>query len=303
MARILAIDDSEHNVQLIRDILVTRNHVVETASSGREGLEKYAAFRPDLVLLDLAMPEMDGSEVLERLIKTDGDARVVMVSAVGNRQILENCLEKGAIGYVEKPFSVKNLASVVSSVIAGKAYPRIFALLSLVTSKTEKKVQDVLGSAATLRLAGMSLAGAQSKDASFRSKFADESSMHVQQGTAIFFNRFAGDRNGMVGSLVRDGDMDVFLGDALYEKSPGRYKVGSDFFSLVNGRFLAEIGAHKKIDLKPRHAEFHVVGQSDDFWESLTSGYQKSCGVSLELTYFGSPVEFEVHLSSDSDLL
>ncbi|MEM2140248.1 response regulator [Nitrososphaera sp.] len=302
MAKILAIDDSEYNTQLIKDILATRNHAVETASSGAEGLEKYAAFQPDVVLLDLAMPGMDGREVLERLMKVDDNACVVMVSAVGNRQILESCIQKGAIGYVEKPFSVRHLASVVASVIAGKAYPKIFALLSLVTSRTEKKVQDVLGSAATLRLAGMSIAGAQSPDLEFRSRFADRSSMHMQQGTAIFFNKFSDDRTGVIASLVRDEDMDVILGDALYEKSPGRYRVGSDFFSLINSRFLSEISEHKRVDLRPDRAEFHVVSQGDRFWESLVAEYPRSCVATLEMFYYGKAVEFEVHVSSDSDL-
>lgn len=302
MARILAIDDSDYNTQLIRDILVTRNHAVETASSGKEGLEKYATFRPDLVLLDLAMPGMDGSQVLERLMEMDENAYVVMVSAVDNRQILEDCIKKGAVGYVEKPFAVKYLASVVDSVIAGRASPKIFALLSLITGRAEKKIQDVLGSAATLRLAGISVAGAQEPDIDFRSKFADRSSMHMQQGTAIFFNKFTDGRSGVIASLVRDDDMDVILGDALYEKSPGRYKVGSDFFNLINARFLAEISEQKKTNLKAGPAEFHVVKQGDGFWESLTLGHPKSCVASLEILYFGSPVEFEVHASSDADL-
>lgn len=303
MPKILAIDDSEYNTQLIKDILGTRNHAVETASSGKEGLEKYPAFKPDLVLLDLAMPEMDGREVLERLMKIDANACVVMVSAVGNRQILEDCIQKGAIGYVEKPFSVKHLASVVDSTIAARGYPRIFALLSLITSRTEKKVQEVLGSAATLRLVGMSVAGAQNPDLDFRSKFADKSSMHMQEGTAIFFSRFAGNRSGAVASLVRDKDMDVFLGDALYEKSPGRYKVGSDFFNLINGRFLGELGEQKKVVIRAGQAEFHVVGQADSFWESLTSGYPESCRALLEIVYYGTNVEIEVHISSDAGLI
>lgn len=303
LAKILAIDDSEYNTQLMKDILTTRNHTVETASSGKEGLEKYASFRPELVLLDLAMPEMDGREVLERLIKLDENACVVMVSAVGNRQILESCIQKGAIGYVEKPFSVRHLASVVTSVIAGKAYPKIFALLSLITSRTEKKVQDVLGSSVTLRLAGMSMVGSQNPDLDFRSKFSETSSMHMQHGTAIFFNKFSDDISGVIASLVRDEDMDTILGDALYEKSPDRYKVSADFFTLINNRFLAEISDNKKLLLKHEKTESHVVRQGDGFWESLVALYPKSCVASLEMLYNGATVEFEVHVSSDSDLL
>ena len=109
MPKVLAIDDSENNVRLMKDILSVKNHVIETATSGEQGIEKFTTFKPDLVLLDLAMPGMDGNEVLRRLIALDENVCVVMVSAAGNRQLLEECIEKGAIGYVEKPFSVKNL--------------------------------------------------------------------------------------------------------------------------------------------------------------------------------------------------
>lgn len=86
-------------------------------------------------------------------------------------------------------------------------------------------------------------------------------------------------------------------------KSPGRYKVGADFFTLINNRFLAEISENKKLTLKQEKTESHVIRQGDGFWESLVALYSKSCVASLEMLYNVAAVEFEVHVSSDSDLL
>lgn len=104
-ARILLIEDNAQNSYMTCFLLQNRGHAVKVASSGPEGLALAAAMQPDLILLDIQLPGMDGHEVARRL-KADPGLRAVPVVAVtsyamqGDR---EKCLAAGAEGYIEKP--------------------------------------------------------------------------------------------------------------------------------------------------------------------------------------------------------
>src|SRR5437867_842015 len=103
---ILVVDDNPENREMLGRRLVREGHRVETASGGREALERLAALPIDLVLLDVMMPEMDGYEVLRRL-KADQDLRdipVLMISALDEMASVVRCIELGAEDYLTKPF-------------------------------------------------------------------------------------------------------------------------------------------------------------------------------------------------------
>ena len=133
-ATILVVDDERNIVQLVRLYLSKEGFRVESASSGREALEKVQPVRPDLVLLDLMLPEMDGWEVCRRLRK-QGDLPIIMVTARDDHVDKIVGLELGADDYLTKPFNPRELVARIKAVLrrseAGKAQARILRVADL----------------------------------------------------------------------------------------------------------------------------------------------------------------------------
>lgn len=112
--KILVIDDLPFMRKVIREILEgTRLFRIEEAPNGLEGLHKYREVKPDLVLLDIIMPVLDGISTLERLIKMDPKARVVMCSALGQEQLMVHAIRLGAKDFVVKPFHPHRLVTAI----------------------------------------------------------------------------------------------------------------------------------------------------------------------------------------------
>lgn len=115
MKKILVADDSEFIRKVLKDTLSTEYEVV-TANNGKKTLDMYKKEKPDLVLLDIIMSEgeEEGIKVLEKLIAMDKKAVVIMITAVGQDTIKEECKGLGAKGYVTKPFSEEDVLKEVS---------------------------------------------------------------------------------------------------------------------------------------------------------------------------------------------
>ena len=113
VTKVLAIDDSPVVLSLIKDILSLEDYEVETASNGREGIEKYPKFMPDIVTLDVAMPGMDGCETLAALKDIDKNANVIMVTATDNSDALKDCMDNGASSVLSKPFMPNDLLEAI----------------------------------------------------------------------------------------------------------------------------------------------------------------------------------------------
>jgi adenylate cyclase len=122
-SRILVVDDIPANVRLLEAILRPRGYEILTAGSGPEALDAVINNQPDLVLLDIVMPGMDGYEVSQRLRGTAAGAvlPVVMVTASGNEQKLR-ALEAGADDFIAKPFDQAELLARVRSLLRVKEY-------------------------------------------------------------------------------------------------------------------------------------------------------------------------------------
>ena len=111
MTKILAIDDTPYNLDILKNGLEDEGFEMLTALNGRKGLELIDAERPDLVLLDIGMPEMDGHSVLrairalerERGLSADGAAKIIMTTALDDSQNVLGAFKEGCEGYVVKP--------------------------------------------------------------------------------------------------------------------------------------------------------------------------------------------------------
>ena len=108
--RLLIVDDALIMRKRIKDIAEGAGWtVVGEAGNGEEALALYAQENPDLVTLDIVMPVMDGVTALKRLREADPMARVVMISAVDQRDKLTECIGSGAIDFIVKPFDTERL--------------------------------------------------------------------------------------------------------------------------------------------------------------------------------------------------
>ncbi len=119
--RVLVVDDAMFMRAMIRDILVNSGayEVVGEAANGGEAVEQYKAVRPDLVTMDIVMPQMDGIEATREVLKVDSKAKIVMCSALGQEALVIESIAAGAKDFIVKPFSAEKVLKVLDSVVAG----------------------------------------------------------------------------------------------------------------------------------------------------------------------------------------
>lgn len=118
MGKILVVDDAAFMRMMMKDILTKGNHeVIGEAEDGKQCLLEYAKLKPDLVTLDITMPELDGLNTLLALKKMDPAAKVVMVSAMGQQNIVVQAIKAGAKDFVVKPFQPERVMEAVNKAL------------------------------------------------------------------------------------------------------------------------------------------------------------------------------------------
>lgn len=119
MARVLVVDDAAFMRKVLTDALAAGGHeVVGEAGDGDAALTAYRDLRPDLVTLDITMPEKDGLATLRELVEIDPDARVVICSALGQQSKVLEAVKAGARDFVVKPFDQGRLLGAVTKAVA-----------------------------------------------------------------------------------------------------------------------------------------------------------------------------------------
>jgi CheY-like chemotaxis protein len=116
---ILIIDDNPTNFEVIEILLSSENYLLHFASSGQRALDRLDIFHPDLILLDVMMPDLDGIEVCRRIraLSQWQVVPILMVSAVTDRHDIERCRSAGANGYIVKPVSRKELVTNIANLL------------------------------------------------------------------------------------------------------------------------------------------------------------------------------------------
>ena len=112
--KILVVDDDQEVRMATRDFLTSKGHEVTLAADGVQALELLATVKPDVVLLDVAMPEMDGMETLRRIVAGYPNLPVIMVTANADIEITSKVLQLGAADYVPKPFDLDYLDQAIN---------------------------------------------------------------------------------------------------------------------------------------------------------------------------------------------
>jgi len=118
MASILIADDSDAIRLVLRDIVEIGKHtVVGEAIDGADTIEKYPQLKPDLLLLDLAMPKKDGLTVIQDVMKMDSNAKIILITAADNIKIIDKCLASGAKSYIAKPFEFQQVLKIIDETL------------------------------------------------------------------------------------------------------------------------------------------------------------------------------------------
>ncbi len=118
MARILIVDDSRTSRKMLRGILESEGHeIVDEAVNGQDGVQKFQALKPDVVTLDITMPVVDGVEALKMIKALDGNSKVVMVTAAGQKNKMIDCIKAGANEFLTKPFDQQEILDVVAKLV------------------------------------------------------------------------------------------------------------------------------------------------------------------------------------------
>jgi two-component system, chemotaxis family, chemotaxis protein CheY len=116
--RILIVDDAAFMRMMIKDILSKNGYeVVGEAQDGAQAIEKFKELRPDLVTMDITMPEMDGITALREIKKVDGNARVIMCSAMGQQAMVIDAIQAGAKDFIVKPFQADRVIEAIKKTI------------------------------------------------------------------------------------------------------------------------------------------------------------------------------------------
>ena len=118
MAKILIVDAAAFMRMRAARLLIEAGHVVVEATNGREAIEVYAREKPDCVLMDITMPEMDGLEALVEIRRLDPTARVAMLTAMGQQTIVMDAIKRGARDFVVKPFQPDRVLGAVAKLLA-----------------------------------------------------------------------------------------------------------------------------------------------------------------------------------------
>ncbi len=124
--RVLVVDDSMFMRTIISKILVENDmEVAGEAEDGRAALEKYEELRPDLVTMDIIMPEMGGIDAVREILAIDPDAKIVMCSALAQKALVGDALNAGAVDFLVKPFNPTRVVETLAKVLHSAAGSRI----------------------------------------------------------------------------------------------------------------------------------------------------------------------------------
>ncbi|HHU62245.1 MAG: response regulator [Bacillota bacterium] len=118
MARILVVDDSRTTRKILRKMLENRGHeVVDEAANGEEAVAKYKEIKPDLTTLDITMPVLDGIGALKQIIDFDSNAKVIMVTAAGQKHKVMEAMKANAAEFITKPLLEEEVMERIDRVL------------------------------------------------------------------------------------------------------------------------------------------------------------------------------------------
>ena len=118
MKRVLICDDAAFMRQSLKVIIEKAGfEIAGNAANGAEAVKKYSEIKPDIVTMDITMPEMDGIEAVKEIIKQDSNAKILMVSAMGQQGLIIEAMRSGAKGFIIKPFQEEKIVDALTKIL------------------------------------------------------------------------------------------------------------------------------------------------------------------------------------------
>lgn len=118
MAKIMICDDAAFMRMMIKDILTKNGYeIAAEAENGAVAVEQYPDAKPDLVLMDITMPDMDGIQALKKIKEIDPNANIIMCSAMGQQAMVIEAIQSGAKDFIVKPFQAERVLEAVKKVV------------------------------------------------------------------------------------------------------------------------------------------------------------------------------------------
>lgn len=119
MKKIMVVDDAGFIRLLLTDMLTSEGFdVVAGATNGNEAIQYYKRYMPDLVTMDITMPEMDGIDALSEIMKLNPKAKVIMCSAMGQQKLVVQAIQNGAKDFIVKPFQKERVVEAINKVLS-----------------------------------------------------------------------------------------------------------------------------------------------------------------------------------------
>jgi DNA-binding NtrC family response regulator len=147
MPNILVIDDEKAIRNVLKEILSSEGFTVEEATDGEEGLKKFISGSYDVVLCDIKMPKLDGIEFLQKVMETQSDIPVIMISGHGNIETAVDAVKKGAFDYIAKPPDLNRLLITIRNALDKTVLVKEAKILK----RRVSKVQEIIGNSAGIR--------------------------------------------------------------------------------------------------------------------------------------------------------
>ena len=118
MARILVVDDAKFMRMILSNILMKAHHIIiGEAENGKQAIELYREYRPDIVTMDITMPEMGGLEAVKEIKKEFPEAKIIICSAMGQQKKVVEAIEAGAKDFIVKPFDELRVTEAIIRVL------------------------------------------------------------------------------------------------------------------------------------------------------------------------------------------
>jgi len=188
--KVLLVDDNPTITTVLSIRLKNHDNKVETAENGEEAIKKYEKFKPDVTIMDISMPVMDGFEALVQIHQMDNEAAVIMASAANSSEQIANCMKKGALGFIEKPYSYEELISTIKKLVKPDTErDRIFTFYSRIATKMETSLQKMTDNSLSLTLKKVD--------------FGLEKQIHLVDDSIGIITEVGGDRSGIIASILK----------------------------------------------------------------------------------------------------
>jgi two-component system chemotaxis response regulator CheY len=120
LSRVLVCDDSAFMRMMLKKLITDLGHeIVAEAGDGKQAIQLYRQHKPDIVTMDITMPVMDGIQAVKHIHEEDPLARIIMVTAIGQKSIISDAIKAGASSFIVKPFDPEQVEETFNKILAG----------------------------------------------------------------------------------------------------------------------------------------------------------------------------------------